>query len=57
MNGLYYTCNMKGSGWMNVFCIVARNHDRSVVVLDHSWNFKGILSIVVTTSKMEKRGN
>ena len=27
---------------MNVLCIVDRNHERSVVVLDHFRNFKGI---------------
>ena len=26
---------------INVLCIVARNHERSVVVLDHFRNFKG----------------
>ena len=46
MNGL--TCNVKTSGkykgWEegNVLCIVDRNHERSVVVLDHFRNFKGI---------------
>ena len=32
----------------------ARNHKRPVVVLDHFRNFKGIQSIVVTTSKIEE---
>ena len=47
-----YTCNMKSSGKylaqatndgekMNVLCIVDRNHERSVVLLDHFRNFKG----------------
>ena len=47
MNGL--TCNMKSSGkyerWeegVNVLCIVEQNQERSVVVLDHFQNFKGI---------------
>ena len=46
MNGL--TCNVKTSGkykgWEegNVLCIVDRNHERSVAVLDHFRNFKGI---------------
>ena len=35
-------------------CIVDRNHDRSLVVLNHFRNFKGIYSIVVATSKMEE---
>ena len=39
---------------MNVLCIVDRNQERSVVVLDHFRNFKGIFSIVVTTLKMEE---
>ena len=34
---------------MNVLCIAAQNHERSVVVLDHFRNFKGIWSILVTT--------
>ena len=50
MNGL--TCNMKSYGnyerWekVNVLCIVDRNHERYVVVLDHFRNFKGIQLIV-----------
>ena len=31
---------------VNVLCIVNRNHDRSVIVLDHFRNFKGIQLIV-----------
>ena len=31
---------------MNVLCVVNRNHDRSVIVLDHFRNFKGIQLIV-----------
>ena len=39
---------------VSVLCIVDRNHERSVVLLDHFRNFKGIYSIVVATSKMEE---
>ena len=39
---------------VNVLCIVDQNHERPVVVLDHFRNFKGIQSIVVTTSKIEE---
>ena len=49
MYGLYFTCNIKSSGLptkdgkkVNVLCIVDPNHGRSVVVLDHFRNFKGI---------------
>ena len=38
---------------MDVLCIVDRNHERSMVVLDHFMNFIGNNSLVVTTSKME----
>ena len=31
---------------VNVLCIVDRNHERSVVVLDHFKNFKGIQLLV-----------
>ena len=31
---------------MNVLCIVDRNHERSVVALDHFRNFKGLYLIV-----------
>ena len=34
--------------------IVDKNHERSLVVLDHYRNFKGIQSIVLKTSKMEE---
>ena len=44
MNGL--TCNMKTSGkderWEEGECTVDQNHGRSVVVIDHFRNFKGI---------------
>ena len=48
MNGL--TCNMKSSGmderWEEGECTVDQNHGRSVVVIDHFRNFKGIQLIV-----------
>ena len=31
---------------VNVLCVVDRNHERPVVVLDHFRNFKGIFLIV-----------
>ena len=31
---------------VNVLCIVDQNHERSVVVLDHFRNFKGVYLIV-----------
>ena len=58
MNDL--TCNMKSSGkyerWkkVNVLCIVDRNHERSVVVLDHFRNFKGIQLIVEYNTENEE---
>ena len=45
---MVYTCNMKSSGStkygkkVNVLYIVNQNHKRSVVVLDHFRNSKGI---------------
>ena len=48
MNALYLQ-QMKNSGKntkdgrkVNVLCIVDRNHQRSMVVVDHSRNFKGV---------------
>ena len=51
---MIYTCNMKSSGKYErrkegectLLCIVNRNHEISVVILDHFWNFKGIQLIV-----------
>ena len=44
MNGL--TCNMKSSGmderWEEGECTVDQNYGRSLVVIDHFRNFKGI---------------
>ena len=45
-----YICNIKSSGKyiqkdgkkVNVLYIVDQNHQRSVIVVDHSRNFKGI---------------
>ena len=48
MNGLYlqyeklWMESTKDGKKVNVACIVDRNHERSVVVLDHFRNFKGI---------------
>ena len=48
MNGLYlqheklWKVTTKDGKKVNVLCIVDRNHERSVVVLDHIRNFKGI---------------
>ena len=48
MNGLYLQYEklwkVPTKDWknVNVLCIVDRNHGRSVVVLDHFRNFKGI---------------
>ena len=48
---MVYTCSMKSFGkyntkvWeekMNVLYIIDRNPQRSVIVVDHSRNFKGI---------------
>ena len=36
---------------VNVLDIVDRNHQRSVIVVDHSRNFKGIYSMLVTMEK------
>ena len=38
--------SMKDGKKMNVLCIVERNHERSVFVLDNFRNFKGIYLIV-----------
>ena len=49
---MVYTCNMKtlestkDGKKMNVLCLVDQNNKRSVVVLDHFRNFKGIQVIV-----------
>ena len=49
---MVYTCNMKtlestkDRKKMNVLCLVDQNNKRSVVVLDHFRNFKGIQLIV-----------
>ena len=49
---MVYTCNMKtlkstkDGKKMNVLCLVDQNNKRSVVVLDHFRNFKGIQLIV-----------
>ena len=59
---MVYFCNMKSSGWrvatirkdgkkVNVLYIVDRNHQISVVVVDHSRSFKGIQPMVVTMEK------
>ena len=37
---------LKDGKKVNVLCIADRNHERSVVVLDHFRNFKGIFLIV-----------
>ena len=49
MNGLYLQYekfsaleSTKDEKKVNILCIVDRNHARSVVVLDHFRNFKGI---------------
>ena len=39
---------------VNVLCIVDRNHERSVVVLDHFRNFKGMSLIVEYNIKNEE---
>ena len=46
---MVYTCNVKSSGkstkdgkTVNVLCIVDRNHEIFVVVIDHFRNFRGI---------------
>ena len=62
MNGLYLHArwiwraveSKKDGKKVDVLCIVDRNHERCVVALDNFRNFKGIYSIVVTTSKMEE---
>ena len=58
MNGL--TCNLKSSGkyerWEKGECTLHRckNHERSVVVLDHFKNFKGTQLIVGYNIKNEE---
>ena len=58
MNGLYlqyerlWKVQKKEEG--NCICIVDRNHERSVVVLDYFRNLNGIQLIVITISKMEE---
>ena len=48
MNGLYlqyeklWKLPTKDGKKVNVLCIIDLNHERSVVVLDHFKNFKGI---------------
>ena len=39
---------------VNVLCLVDRNHQRSMVAVHHSRNFKGIQLIMVTTLKIEE---
>ena len=55
MNGLYLQYEVLWKVQYSVFHIVDRNHQRSVIVVDHSRNFKGIQSMVVTIEKYLSR--
>ena len=45
------TINMKDGRKVNELYIVYQNHQRYVIAVDHSRNFKGILSMAVTMEK------
>ena len=55
MNGLYLQYEVLWKVQYSVLHIVDRNRQRSVIVVDHSRNFKGIQSMVVTIEKYLSR--